>query len=303
MQMTLSQRVYRCCSIVLGLLTVLCWTWQVAAQETAEVPFYQQQKEGWFWYEDPAPVPEEQVAERLPQENRFRYRSLDEFGLTEVWNMYPDDFQELLNHVQNVAVQEPTEDNLLRYLVMQDVARRKALAYTNASMYVTQKYSELLGVNQVYPTAKPGVAARIEMQRQEMLETISRARSSHALIYFTRPGCGFCSKQNGILHYFVEKYGWQVKPVDISKNPNLAARFAIESVPALLLISKGQQESMAVSVGVVTLSELERKLFRAIRHLEGVTEGETFLLYDFQQGTGFDPASILSKGAQPWKRN
>jgi len=42
-------------------------------------------------------------------------------------------------------------------LTMQDIARRKALAYTNATMYVTQKYGELFNVNQVYPTAGPGM--------------------------------------------------------------------------------------------------------------------------------------------------
>jgi conjugal transfer pilus assembly protein TraF len=215
--------------------------------------------------------------------------------------MYPDDFQELLNVLQKKAVQTPTEQNIMEYLTMQDIARRKALAYTNATMYVTQKYGELFNVNHVYPTAGPGITARVRMQQNEIFQTISRAGNDHALIFFVSPGCGFCEKQAGILAYFKDKYGWQIKTVDISRNINAAARFNITITPTLLLIRKGQEKYMTVTSGVIALSELERKLYRAIRYLQGNIRGDTFLMYDFQKGSAFDPTSILDKGKQPWK--
>jgi conjugal transfer pilus assembly protein TraF len=216
--------------------------------------------------------------------------------------MYPDDFQELLNVLQKTAVQAPTEQNIMEYLTMQDIARRKALAYTNATMYVTQKHSELFNVNHVYPTAGPGVTARVRMQQNEISQTISRAGNDHALLFFVSPGCGFCAKQAGILAYFRDKYGWQIKTVDISRNINAAARFNITITPTLLLIKKGQEKYMTVTSGVIALSELERKLYRAIRYMQGNTQEDTFLMYDFQKGSAFDPSSILDKGSQPWKR-
>ncbi|MBM9514072.1 conjugal transfer protein TraF [Desulfogranum marinum] len=285
-----------------------------SAQKGAGTTFYTKQKEGWFWYHDPVQEPEVKVKQpeqpepplqkpRPAQENKYRETDLEEYGIEELWGMYPDDFQELLDHVQNLAVQEPTEKNVLRYLVMQDVARRKALAYTNSSMYVTQKYGDLFNVNQVYPTSKPGVTARVQLQQQEIGKTIAVARNNHALISFTSPTCRFCERQNSILAYFVEKYGWQVKPVDISRQPGIAARFGIESTPTLLLIQKGREEYMTVSVGVVALTELERKLYRAIRYLGGETRDDNFLMYDFQKGSALDPTSILNQGGHPWKRD
>ncbi|WP_163338756.1 conjugal transfer protein TraF [Desulfopila sp. IMCC35008] len=272
--------------------------------------FYEKQKEGWFWYHDPPPEPDENeeqkisLVQQIPQqqENRYRGANLEQVSLEDLWKMYPDDFQQLLDHVQNLAVQAPTEENTLRYLVMQDVARRKALAYTNSAMYVTQKYGNLFNINQVYPTSRPGVTARVQIQNQEIGQTISNARNNHALIYFTSPTCGFCEKQNGILSYFVEKYGWTIKPVDISRQPGVAARFNIETTPTLLLIKKGREEHMTVSVGVVTLTELERKLYRAVRYLQGETRDDNFLMYDFQKGSAFDATSILNnEGKQPWQ--
>jgi conjugal transfer pilus assembly protein TraF len=262
--------------------------------------FYQDTREGWFWYEDPQQETEEQKVKPDKSQPPRTLPNLDNYSIDELWNMYPDDFQSLLNGVQKRAVQYPTEKNILQYLAIQDVARRKALAYTHASMYVTQKYSDLFSVNQVYPTAEPGITARVRMQQNEIEQTISRAMDDHALLFFTRPGCGFCEKQAQILAYFREKYGWQIMTVDISQNTSAAARFNITITPTLLLIEKGKEEYMTVAAGVIALTELERKLYRAIRYLQGATRNDNFLMYDFQKGSAFDPTSILNKGKQPW---
>ncbi|WP_169309199.1 conjugal transfer protein TraF [Desulforhopalus sp. IMCC35007] len=282
---------------------VLCLIFKTSA-EAGENTFYHDSKHGWFWYEDPPPEQEKEVQEidQQPVAATRHIPSLDTYSIEELWNMHPDDFQQLLNSLQKKAVQTPTEQNILEYLTMQDTARRKALAYTNATMYVTQKYGELFNVNHVYPTAGPGVTARVTMQQNEISQTISRANNDHALIFFVAPGCGFCEKQAGILSYFVDKYGWPIKTVDISQNPGSAARFNITITPTLLLIKKGQDNYMTVASGVIALTELERKLYRAIRLLQGNTQGDNFLMYDFQKGSAFDPPSILEKGRQPWKR-
>lgn len=117
-----------------------------------------------------------------------------------------------------------------------------------------------------------------------------------------KPGCGFCEKQASILAYFKDKYGWQIKVVNIDQNINAAARFNITATPTILLITKGQDRYMTVASGVIALSELERQLYRAIRFLQGNTTSDQFLMYDFQKGSALDPTSILSKGRQPWIR-
>lgn len=264
--------------------------------------FYQDTKHGWFWYEDPPPEQDKQKEGRKGQKIPRKLPSLDSYTIDDLWNMYPDDFQELLNVLQKKAVQAPTEQNITEYLTMQDIARRKALAYTNATMYVTQKHPDLFSVNQVYPTAGPGITARVQMQQSEIFQTISQAGFDHALIFFVQPGCGFCEKQDGILAYFRDKYGWPIKTVNISKNINAAARFNVTVTPTLLLVRKGQDKYIKVATGVIALTELERKLYRAIRFLQGNTRADNFLMYDFQKGSTLDPTSILNKGKQPWVR-
>ncbi len=52
---------------------------------------------------------------------------------------------------------------------------------------------------------------------------------------------------------------------------------------------------MKVATGVVALSELERKLYRAIRIVGGKSSASDFLMYDFQRGSGLDPEAILPR--------
>jgi conjugal transfer pilus assembly protein TraF len=287
-------------------------TTKVLADEgTSQGPaFYETAKEGWFWYHDlPPEVPEESdshnnstiTREAGPKVFETKNPSMDKYTINDIWNLHPDEFQGLLNGVQKKAVQTPNEKNILEYLIMQDVARRKALAYANATKFVTQKYSDKFNINQVYPTTTPGISARVQEQQKEISSTILAARENHALLFFVGQGCGFCDKQATILTYFVEKYGWQIKPIDIGRHTTLAARFNITTTPTLILIKNGTEQSMPISVGVVALSELERKLYQAIRYLGGETNIDTFQTYDYQKGGALDPGAILETEEQPWR--
>lgn len=294
------------------LLLVITMTTKALAEEvpSPEPAFYKTAKEGWFWYHDlPPGVPEESdshnkstiTREAGPKEFEKKNPSMDKYTIKEIWNLHPDEFQGLLNGVQKKAVQTPNEKNILEYLIMQDVARRKALAYANATKFVTQKYSDKFNINQVYPTTTPGISARVQEQQKEISGTILAARENHALLFFVGQGCGFCDKQAAILTYFVEKYGWQIKPIDIGRHSTLAARFNIATTPTLVLIKNGTEQSMPISVGVVALSEMERKLYQAIRYMGGETNIDTFQTYDYQKGGALDPGAILETEEQPWR--
>ncbi len=296
-----------CCWLLVITVTTMALAEEVPSPEPA---FYETAKEGWFWYHDPPPeVPEESdshnnstiTREAGPKVFETRNPSMDKYTINDIWNLHPDEFQGLLNGVQKKAVQTPNEKNILEYLIMQDVARRKALAYANATKFVTQKYSDKFNINQVYPTTTPGISARVQEQQKEISSTILAARENHALLFFVAQRCGFCDKQAAILTYFVEKYGWQIKPIDIGRHTTLAARFNITTTPTLVLIKDGTEQSMPISVGVVALSELERKLYQAIRYLGGETNIDTFQMYDYQKGGALDPGAILETEEQPWR--
>ena len=74
----------------------------------------------------------------------------------------------------------------------------------------------------------------------------------------------------------------------MDQNPSLAARLGVDTTPSLILIKKGNEGYIPVSTGVTTLEDMEQKLYRGIRFLNGETTPESWSLYGFQKGQGFD---------------
>lgn len=272
-------------------LTLACTGFSDAAGVYGQ-EFYDINKQGWFWYQDPVPKPEREETTAPPSRP---VPTLTDYSIEELWDMHPDDFQALLMEFQKKAVQRPTEDNVLEYLTMQDMARRKAAVYANVASYVIQKNAGL-DVGRDYPVSAPGVVARVKMQKEEIVATINRASSDHALLYFSSSDCPYCIEQQQILRFFTDRYGWQIKDIDIDENPGVAARFNIKITPALLLIGKDREQYIPVASGVVALEELERRLYRSIRLLSGQITPQEYSIYDFQKGGGFDSEAILDKG-------
>ena len=280
----------------------------IEGQNVPPAKFYEESKRGWFWYETkPERSDFEQPEELIPHtqmvtpDNPVVSKSekqetvIEKVAIDVLWNMYPDDFQALLTKQMKKAVQYPTEHNVTMYYRTQDVARRKALAFTNSAMMVVQKNANTLGLNQVIPANVPGNLAKVQMRENEISQIITEAHNDHALLFFVQPGCSFCQKQTEILVYFARKYGWEIKPIDITKSNDIALRFDIQTTPSIILIKKDEQNYIPISVGVEALSTIEQKIYRSVRYLRGDTNSENFTTSESEQNSGLDPASILNQ--------
>ena len=261
-----------------------------STEETDHEPpsFYKEKKQGWYWYQkDPEKKkPEDPSRRKLP--------NLEDYTAQELWNMYPDDFQELLNTFMKKAVQAPNEKTVMDYLVMQDIARRKSLAFASVMSYVDQKNQEL-GTQSVYPITAPGQSAVVSMRMREQEETIASGREQFGLIMFTRQGCDFCESQKSILEFFVNKYGWPVRFVDMDEHPNMAAKFDVTMTPTMIMVDKQSGKSMPISVGVISMSDLALKLYRSIRYMRGEITPQQWFMHDFEKGKSNDPLKYTSQ--------
>ena len=252
-----------------------------------ERSFYGNNKQGWWWYQqEPEEDPETPEKKRLPEMKDFSYQQL--------WNMYPDDFHELLNTFMKKAVQKPDEKTVMDYLMMQDIARRKSLAFAAVMSYVNQKNQEL-GTQSVYPFTAPGQSAMVSMRVRAQEQTLAGAREQFALIMFTRQGCDFCVAQASILEFFVNKYGWPVRAFDMDDHPNMAAKFNITMAPTLIMVDKDSKQSIPISVGVMSMSDLVLKIYRSVRFMRGEITPQQWFMHDFERGKSNDPLKFTSQ--------
>ena len=263
-------------------------------------------KRGWWWYEDPVKREEEEKKEAKKEELRKEeqkkeevrkeepkkedeVKPLYEYSYEELLRMPVDKFKKIYEYYKELAVSNPTEENLYYYYNILDVARKKALLFTMQAMYVWQKYPELSEVAKDVPTVVPGLYAKQETRTKEVDSYLNGKRGEYGLIVFVSERCPYCKTQLGILRTFIENYGWEVKVVDVNYDKRAVAVFGIESVPSIIIVSKRTGEWFPLATGLISLYELKERIYLAVRRIEGDLQPERWGLYKFQEGGGLDP--------------
>ena len=285
-------RVLILCQVVLLFTTGAPCAGEPPFMEENGKAYYGDAKRGWWWYEK-IPLEKRDRDEKV-EDGKKRSPRLSDYTMEELWNMYPDDFQAVLMAFQKKAVQVPSENNVREYYVVQDIARRKSLAFANVSAAVMQKYPDL-SVAADFPITAPGRNAEVSQRTDEIESRIRIAREEFALIYFSSAGCPYCAEEGSILSRFVEKYGWEIREIDIEREAAVSSVFGIETTPTLLLIYRGRADHITVSAGVASLAEIEEKLYRGLRLLKNEITPEEYSLYEFQRGGAFDVRAPLRR--------
>jgi conjugal transfer pilus assembly protein TraF len=263
-----------------------------ANEQGTEKPFFYDRKHGWYWYEKEPLKPEKKKKEES-HHGRVDV-NLDDYTYQELWNMYPDDFQKILDIVLKQAVQDPTVKNVRDYLTMQDISRRKSVMFANVVGYVGQT-NPGFSIDDTYPLTAPGRRSLTAMEFEETNTTIREARDRFALIMFSEEGCKFCESQKEILEYFEDYFSWPVRNIDIGRQPGMAARFNVERVPEIIIVSRETGDYMIISVGTTSMNELKDRVYRSIRLMQGGISPEQWYLHDFEKNTGMDPLNVVRK--------
>ena len=254
-----------------------------SAATTAGADYYSDTRKGWWRYQK-----EPEIQEKEPEKPKAKEQpSRMDYTYDEIWNMHPDDFERFGESLKKKAVQNPSEENVKDYYEVQEIARKKALAFTNVAQYVWQKYPELTTARD-YPIATPGNLSRVNQIKEEKTRKLRDNKEEFALVYFYRTDCDYCQQQQPIIDWFTRSTGWQVKNINTEENTIMAGKFGIDVTPAMILIQKGNKDFFPVSSGLITAEEIEDKTYRAVRLLKGEITPEEFSLYDFQRGGGFD---------------
>lgn len=270
--------------------------------------WYEDAKRGFFWMEDPPPEEEKKKEEEelppsvtaqppSPMEKQPFVPDLRDYTIQQLWTMHPDQFNTLVEGFQKKAVQTLDPQDIKIFVFMQDLARRRSVAFTQAYDFTIQTSPEL-NINSALPVAAPGRWANTRAKSDEKSATLAQYRDGFALLFFSSSTCSFCQEQSGILRYFNERTGWQVKKIDIQEQPGVAARFNIQTTPTLLMIQRDSEAYIPVGVGVVTVDELTTNIYRGIRYLNGDSDPTNFNTYDYQRGGVLDAQSGL-EGLMP----
>lgn len=239
--------------------------------------WWQRGEEGWFWYEDPPalveePEPTEPAPPPVAQGSAEPQPAVSgPPPLSSAW------LRDNLPVYLDLAVDDPSPENVRRYMLLQRVAMDRASRFSDA---VTQVVSgdPLLDEYAAFPAGTSIAQAmqrHAEADRDDMLRALAK---SAGIAFFYRSDCTYCELAVGSLDALRRVYGFEILPIALDGRPMPSGAFpdyranrgeaealGITQTPALVL-ARPPDGMEVIAHGLVALSDLkERILLTAAR--------------------------------------
>lgn len=282
---------------LLGLLAC-CASWAqpvvtADAQGTASrSTYWQSARDGWFWYQDPAPFDEELAPVPTPQ--RPKEMTDQERDLAA-----HKDFQLRLENALNAAVANPSEVNLARFLELWAQARRKAALFTDNAQILAAR---MPWVDETAQGTRPPNPAALrvfdQLQLEQKEDLMRQLAQTHGLYFFFRGDCAYCHAHAPMLKQFEQKFGFTVfaisldgKGMPLYPNPardNGMSQQVMQAlripeqhfqVPFTVLANPRTHEILPIGFGPMTATEMVDRIAMLIRARQpGANDASSSLL-------------------------
>ena len=239
------------------------------------------EKRGFWWYEEKPRV-----------SNQEDFESFDDLpplpARQALAEMHPLTLAEILEERKVHAIWKKSPEAVLDYYIVQDVARRNALAFTALTKYVLLQNPEL-NARSAYPITNAGRQVQTQIRAETIRLALIAARDDYALAVFIRPDCPYCPTQLNTLRFFSDRHQWHIQTIDVEENQGLAARFNVTTTPLTILIERGTDRWMPIAVGIESVPIIEDNTYRAVRLLRGEITPKQYFTAEYQDGGFFDP--------------
>jgi conjugal transfer pilus assembly protein TraF len=230
--------------------------------------YWRDRERGWFWYDDPLPERDEGLAPRpravptisTPAPSK-KPSELVEF----------EALQRRVEDLRNIAIINPSEQNIRNYLNIQNFVIEKASTFADVAQRVIWATPEL----DPTVTGRPVNAKALEVFDREQAgartNAVAQLSQTHALFFFFRSDCPYCHQFAPLLRDFEAKFGLHVVPISVDggglpefRNPRvdngIARALDVRQVPALFLAEPRGGKITPIGYGVLSESELLERI-------------------------------------------
>lgn len=234
--------------------------------ETATV-YWQQHREGWFWYRDPPPS-KTRPAPKVPT-TPARPRELADF----------EAMQQRLETLKRVAVMNPTDNNLMAYMRFQRMVMDRSQVFADRWQRLVWREPSLDYASEGRPTNTLAIAAFDERQNERDTAAVRQLAATHGLVFVFRSDCPFCHRFAPVLKRFAKTQGLTVLAVsldggtlpeypDARPDNGIAARLNARAVPALYLTQPSRREFRPVGFGLMSDTDLLERIAALAREAD-----------------------------------
>lgn len=253
-------------------------TAHAAEQAEAQLPdpaesaivYWQQHREGWFWYRDPPP-PKARPSPKEPA-TPPKPRELADF----------EAMQQRLETLKRVAVMNPTDDNLMAYMRFQRMVMDRSQVFADRWQRLVWREPSLDYAAEGRPTNTLAIAAFDERQRERDAAAVRQLAATHGLVFVFRSDCPFCHRFAPVLKRFAQSHGLTVLAIsldggtlpeypDARPDNGMATRLNARAVPALYLTQPSRREFRPVGFGLMSDTDLLERIAALARDANPAT--------------------------------
>jgi conjugal transfer pilus assembly protein TraF len=224
-------------------------------------------RRGWHFFDDPEPEASEDRAQaKLEQSPAGTKADADSEDLRRF-----DAMQRRLEDYRKIAVLNPTDRNVRRYMEMENRVFRMAGRFSDVSQRVAWSTPELDMSLQGRPINARAIDVFDKVQASQRQDSIAALAKSHVLFFFFRSDCPYCHAFSPTLRAFEGKSGIKVVPVSLDggglpaypeprRDNGIATTLQVTQVPALYLAEPSSGKITPIGFGILSESQLVERI-------------------------------------------
>jgi conjugal transfer pilus assembly protein TraF len=176
-----------------------------------------------------------------------------------------------MQRLLDLAVMSPTTENIKTYALALEYVKDKAGVFSDAWRRLAWQTPELNYVDR-RPANAVGIDTYNTVRTAKKNHAIAELAKDHGIFFFFRSDCPYCHKLAPMLKQFQAQHGMEILPVSLDgkglpdfprfeANRVASKAFNVDRVPALLLISKSTGKVQPISFGMISLMEIEERIY------------------------------------------
>ena len=221
--------------------------------------FLERKAEGWHWYED-------RKHDDREHEDREQEKQKEQENSSErVSNLKAD-----LENKLNLAIDIPTEENLIAYMELQNRLLEKSQNFSDMWQRVIYTNPHLDYTTQ-FPVSQSARHIYLDEERKQTKQIIKNLSQEYGLVFFFKGDCPYCHGFAPVVKRFAQTYGLEVLAVTLDggtvpefPNPQrdngTAQNLGVGAVPALIAVHPATRKVIPLAYGMVSESEIEQRI-------------------------------------------
>ena len=229
--------------------------------------FWLDHRRGWHFYEDPEPE-----IEIKPHSEAKPPVSASKAAPKRAPELYEfEALQKRLEEFRNIAIINPTEDNVRRYMALEAGVVRQASYFADVAQRVAWATPSL----DMTLEGRPVNAQAIQVYDREVSsgrqKSVAALGKTHVLFFFFRSDCPYCHAFAPTLEAFQARHGIQVVPISVDggglpnfpafrRDNGIAKTLQVTQVPAVFLAEPFTGKISPLGHGILSESQLLERI-------------------------------------------